>query len=153
QFAVEDEVDVHRVVLAWRSYALLDLTGQEQAHTLLRQSVRFCVDNENNLKNWKRSPSGIRTLLPKLLDQYKLLAKTPRARKMDDATLLKLVEIVYGTNRDQAADAVASALAEGFAPSAIGEVISLAANQLVMRDPGRTKADQGKPVGSVHGAS
>ena len=43
QFTVQDEVDVHRVVLAWRAWAMLDLTGKEHAHTLLRQSVRFCV--------------------------------------------------------------------------------------------------------------
>ncbi len=153
QFAIQDEVDVHRVVLAWRSYALLDLAGPEQAFTLLRQSVRYCVETENSMKNNKRSPSGIRVLLPKLLDQYKLLEKTPGDRKLDDAMAVSLSEIVYGPNRDKAADAVAAALAEGFAPAALGEVLSLAANQLVMRDPGRQKADVGKPVGSVHGAS
>ncbi len=49
QFAVQDEVDVHRVVLAWRAWDSLDLTGHEHAHTLLRQSVRYCVDSE---KRW-----------------------------------------------------------------------------------------------------
>ena len=43
QYLVQDDVNVHRVVLAWRAWALLDLTGKEHAHTLLRQSVRFCV--------------------------------------------------------------------------------------------------------------
>src|SRR5262249_9615589 len=39
-------------------------------------------------------------------------------------------------------------------PEAIGEAISLAANQLVLHDPGRKKADSAaKPIGSVHGAS
>ena len=46
QYVVQDYIDVHRVVLAWRSWALLDFTGKEHAHTLLRQSVRFCVDEE-----------------------------------------------------------------------------------------------------------
>ena len=46
QFCIQDEVDVHRVVLAWRAWAMLDLTGKEQAHTLLRQSVRYCVRRE-----------------------------------------------------------------------------------------------------------
>ncbi len=27
QFSVEDEIDVHRVVLAWRAWSTLDLTG------------------------------------------------------------------------------------------------------------------------------
>ncbi len=39
QYVVQDYIDVHRVVLAWRSWALLDLTGKEHAHTLLRQSL------------------------------------------------------------------------------------------------------------------
>src|SRR4030095_8502748 len=47
-WAVQDEVDVHRVVLAWRAWALLDLAGQEQAHTLLRQAVRYCVQAERS---------------------------------------------------------------------------------------------------------
>ena len=42
--AVQDHTNVHRVVLAWRSWALLDLTGREHAQTLLRQSVRYCVE-------------------------------------------------------------------------------------------------------------
>ena len=47
------------------------------------------------------------------------------------------------------------ALAEGMVPDAIGEAISLAANQLVLRDAGRTarEAQSNKPVGSVHGDS
>src|SRR5207237_813792 len=49
----------------------------------------------------------------------------------------------------------AAALAEGMSPSDIGEAIALAANQLVLRDMGRTPRDEvpGKPVGSVHGDS
>jgi hypothetical protein len=46
-------------------------------------------------------------------------------------------------------------LAEGMAPAAVCEAISLAANQLVLCDPGRKKeySEPGKPPGSVHGAS
>src|SRR5207247_3736330 len=61
----------------------------------------------------------------------------------------------YGGGRAKAADAVAAALAEGMSPEDIGEAMSLAANRLVLCDPGRRK-DQiqpGKPEGSVHGAS
>src|SRR5207302_10406891 len=36
QFCVEDDVDVHRVVLSWRAWETLDLTGKDQALTLLR---------------------------------------------------------------------------------------------------------------------
>src|SRR5207248_4949203 len=50
-------------------------------------------------------------------------------------------------------DAVAAALAEGFSPEAVGEAISLAANRLLLCDPGRGEADGPKYKGSVHGDS
>jgi hypothetical protein len=152
QFAVEDEVDVHRVVLAWRSWVLRDLTGAEHAHTLLRQSVLYCVDAEKYLVEHKRTP-GIRAALPKLLDQYRLAGRKPGDRKADDKWIECLSQTIYGDGRDRAAEAVAAALAEGMSPQSVGEAISLAANRLVLCDPGRTKAEPGKPIGSVHGAS
>src|SRR5947199_741502 len=36
---VQDNTEVHRVVLPYRAWDLLDLIGKEHAHTLLRQSV------------------------------------------------------------------------------------------------------------------
>jgi len=144
---------VHRVVLAWRSWATLDLTGKEQATTLLRQSVRYCIDSEKQCIAQKRPTPGVRATLTKLLDQHKLLERKIGDRKGDDAWIEQLCQAIYAGNRDQAAGAAAGALAEGFAPEEIGEAISLAANRLVLRDPGRTKAQDGKPVGSIHGAS
>jgi len=149
QLVVQDYVDVHRVVLAWRSWALLDFTGKEHAHTLLRQSVRFCVDEERNIRQ-----EALRALLPKLLDRRGLASRSPGDRQPDDAWIEKMSQTIYASRRDQAAEAVAEALAEGIAPEAVGEAISMAANQLVLRDPGRRKADgAAKPIGSVHGAS
>jgi hypothetical protein len=152
QFTVQDELDVHRVVLAWRAWAVLDLAGKEQAHTLLRQSVRFCCDEE---KGRKGTTPEIRTVLPKLLDQYKLVGKELGKRKAENGWIEKLAETIYGTDRVKAADAVAAALAEGISTEDVGEAISLAANRLVLCDPGRTKAQasEGKPEGSTHGAS
>jgi hypothetical protein len=147
-YSVQDEMNVHRVVLVWRSWATLDLVGKEQAKTLLRQSVRFCC-NEGN-----RGQPEIYTLLPKLLDQYKLLGKEIGKRKADDGWIEKMAETIYSGGRAKAADAVAAALAEGMSPEDIGEAMSVAANRLVLGDPGRTKADgNAKPIGSVHGAS
>ena len=79
-YAVEDDINVHRVVLAWRAWAMLDFCGKEHAHTLLRQTVLFCC-NEN--RNGNRS--GVQTVLPKLMDQYKLAGKKPGTREGDDA--------------------------------------------------------------------
>src|SRR5207245_3498078 len=64
-------------------------------------------------------------------------------------------ETIFKSTPDQAAAAAAAALAEGFSPAEIGEAISLAANQLILRDRGRAPRDEvaGKPLGSVHGDS
>src|SRR5438552_2222284 len=95
QFAVQDEVDVHRVVLAWRSWALLDLTGREQAHTLLRQSVRYAVRTEQSIVDKKRQAPEIRALLPKLLDQYKLVGRPLGRRPADDSWVEHLSMAIY----------------------------------------------------------
>ncbi|HEY7327537.1 MAG TPA: hypothetical protein VH592_07855 [Gemmataceae bacterium] len=152
QFTVEDEMDVHRVVLSWRSWVLREFTGEEYAHTLLRQSVRFCVDEEKGIVQRNHTP-GIRTTLPKLLDQYRLVGRTSGTRRAEDKWIAQLCETVYGAGRERAAEAVAAALAEGMSPEDVGEAISLAANRLVLCDPGRKRPEPGKPVGSVHGAS
>jgi hypothetical protein len=153
QFSIQDEVDVHRVVLAWRAWVLLDLAGRDQAHTLLRQSVRYCVKGERGSR--RGGEPEVRTVLPKLLDQYHLVGRPLGTRDGDDGWLEGLADTIYSSGRAQAAGAVAAALAEGMSPEAVGEAISLAANRLVLCDRGRTKAQAspGKPEGSVHGAS
>jgi len=153
QFCVQDEVDVHRVVLSWRAWETLELTGRDQALTLLRQSVRYCVDAERSRIKQNRPEPAVRATLTRLLDQYHLMGKKTGNRKGDDAWVEKICQAIYTGSREQAAEAVAAALAEGIAPTDIGEAISLAANRLVLRDPGRTRAEQQKPLGSVHGAS
>jgi hypothetical protein len=155
QQAVEDEVDVHRVVLSWRAWVMLGLTGQEYAHALLRQSVRYCVDTEQRMNEKHYPKSEVRQTLPRLLDEHRLLSKPTGDRQPDDAWVDALAHTIFTSSRDQAAAATAAALAEGFAPEAIGESISLAANLLVLHDPGRRpeQTAPGKPVGCVHGDS
>ena len=67
QFAVEDDVNVHRVVLAWRAWAMLELTGQQYAQTLLRQSVRFCIDSEQSMRDHQQPAPEVRAVLPRLV--------------------------------------------------------------------------------------
>ncbi|GIW96288.1 MAG: hypothetical protein KatS3mg110_4329 [Pirellulaceae bacterium] len=155
QFTVQDEVDVHRVVLAWRAWAMLELAGAEYAHTLLRQSVRYCLEVEQSLRNHNRSGSPIRQLLPRLLEEYRLTSVPLGTRKADDAWVEQLAQVVFAGTRKEAAEAVAAALAEGFDPEAVGEAISLAANKLVLHDPGRRPeySSPQKPPGCVHGDS
>jgi hypothetical protein len=64
-------------------------------------------------------------------------------------------QTIFRSTPAQAADAAAAALADGIEPADIGEAISLAANQLILRDAGRRFRDEvpGKPLGSVHGDS
>ena len=88
------------------------------------------------------------------MDEHRLASRSPGDRKADDAWVEKLSHTVYAGTQQEAAEAVAMALAEGFAPEVVGEAISLAANQLVLHDPGRSREDTAaKPKGSVHGDS
>jgi hypothetical protein len=153
QFAIQDELNVHRVVLAWRAWAVLDVVGKEQAHSLLRQSVRFCVDEEKQDRRLGRGQPEIRKVLPKLLDQYRLVGRPIGKREADDGWVEHLAQAIYAGSGTQAAEAAAAALAEGMSPEVVGEAISLAANRLVLCDRGRIREEPEKPVGSVHGAS
>lgn len=150
QYALQDEVDVHRVVLAWRAWDTLQVTGMEHAHTLLRQSVRYCVQMEkhqcdrNKAEHEARinSISHVRNVLPKLLDQYQLASKPMGTRRVDDAWVESMSNTIITSNRERAADAVAAALADGVSPEDVGEAISLAANSLLLRDTAaRTHGD------------
>ena len=151
--AVQDQTEVHRVVLPYRAWDLLGLIGREQAETLLRQSVRYCVKAES----WPRSArtDDPRTLLPKLLEEHKLLGRVPGEHSAEDAWVDQMSQTIFKATPTEAASAAAAALAEGMSPAAVGEAISLAANQLVLRDRGRPPSAEapGKPVGSVHGDS
>ncbi len=119
---------------------------------MFRQSVHYCVRAESYRRPAWDEPCS---LLTKLLDQHKLLDQKPGTRTAEDQWVDQLSQTIFKSTPAQAAEAVAAALAEGFAPAAVGEAISLAANQLVLRDHGRTPQQevQGKPIGSVHGDS
>ena len=148
--AVQDETEVHRVVLPYRSWDMLGLIGKQHAHTLLRQSVRYCLATTTYRNN-----DGPRTVLTAMLDQHRLLDKPAGDRVPDDAWIDATAMSIFASTPPQAAEIAAAALADGIAPDAVGHAISLAANQLILRDMGRTPADEvaGKPVGSVHGDS
>jgi hypothetical protein len=153
QAMIQDDTDVHRTVLAYRSWDLLGLTGKEHAQTTLRQSVHYCVNVEKQrIKNGQPEP-GIRAVLARIVDKYHLDTRAPGSRKADDAWVKSFRDTLLASSPPQAAEAVAAALSEGFSVDSIGEALSLASTQLVIHDPGRTKASPGKPVGSVHGDS
>src|SRR5262249_18723570 len=73
-YTVEDATEVHRVVLPYRAWDLLPVIGKEHAHTLLRQSVRYCVKNEDTSVRYFGS---VRTMLPRVLEKHHLLDGVP----------------------------------------------------------------------------
>jgi hypothetical protein len=151
QLMIQDDLNVHRVVLAWRAWEVLDFIGKDHARDMLRQTVRFCSDPRHS----GRGEHPIQTVLPRLLDAHKLLSARPGSKKVDDAWIEKVATTVYSDSQEKAAETVAAALADGVDPDAVSESISLAATMLVLGDPGRKKewASPNKPEGSVHGDS
>ena len=151
--AVQDATEVHRVVLPYRAWDMLQLIGMEQAHTLLRQSVHYCVNAERHAQ----SPTAAkpRRILPQVMEEYGLHDRTPGSRSVDDAWVDAFSQTLFQSSPEQAAGAAAASLADGIDPEAVGEALTLAANQLVLRDRGRRPREEqpGKPVGSVHGDS
>jgi len=151
--AVQDATEVHRVVLPYRAWEMAGIIGMDHAHTLLRQSVHYCVQAER----WATSPNASepRALLPKLMDEHHLHDRKAGSQKMEDAWVEQFSRLLFESTPEQAAAAAAAALAEGVHPDTVGEAITLAANQLVLRDHGRRPREEvpGKPVGSVHGDS
>lgn len=150
---IHDAVEVHRVVMVSRAWDMLELVGREHAHTLLRQSVHYCINSEN--ENQRKYFAEVRSLLPVLLTRHQLEGKPLGKKPADDAWVAHLSETIFQSSPAQAAEAAALALAEGMQPDAIGEAITLAANQLVLRDVGRqgNQIQPNKPAGSVHGDS
>ena len=129
-----------------------DIVGTQHALTLLRQSVRYCVRAE---PQQRPEITAHGTMLVKLLDEFKLLGRTPGTKPAEDSFVERLSQTFSTAPPEDAGRAAASALAEGFEPAAIGEAISLAASLLVLRDGGRLPQweDRLKPAGTVHGDS
>ncbi len=149
---VQEAPEVHRVVLAHRAWDMLELVGQEHAETLLRQSLRYCVKNDQ----WReRLNNQVTNTLAKVMEQHKLEGRARGDRVANPMWLERFSQTLFTSTPEQAADAVGGALAEGFDPEVIGEAIAITANQLVLRDGGRTQREvqANKPLGSVHGDS
>lgn len=150
--SIEDAPEVHRTVLPYRAWDMQEIVGTEHAFTLLRQSLRYCLQTEPHRRAEWDEPGK---LLVSLLDEFHLEGKQPGIRVADDAFVDHLSEIFAEGSPTDAARAAASALAEGYQPSVLGEAISLAASLLVLRDGGRLPQYEAKlkPPGCVHGDS
>ncbi|MBL9152481.1 MAG: hypothetical protein JNK37_08355 [Verrucomicrobiales bacterium] len=149
---VEENVEVHRTVLPYRAWSMIDVVGPDHAAVLLRQSLRYCLDAEAQRRpEWEAHGR----VLARLLDEHGLPGRPPGTRDASDAWVGELGGTLFTASPEDAAAAVATALADGYRPEVIGEALALAANQIVLRDPGRIPAWEmpGKTVGSVHGDS
>ncbi|MCZ6598287.1 MAG: hypothetical protein O7B99_11660 [Planctomycetota bacterium] len=155
QTILQENLDVHRVVLAWRAWEGMQLTGERHAETLLRQSVRFCVDAEKERRRRGRPEPELRSLLPELLDEHELADGSRETRSASDEEVEELALGIFRADKADAASTVADALGSGLARADVGEALSLAANHILMHDQGRSRANASreKPIGSVHGAS
>lgn len=151
-WTVQDATDVHRTVLPYRAWELSGIIGREQAHTLLRNSLRYCLQSENNAR-YVEYCAPVRRVLPMVLEEHRLLSRPLGSRAMEDAWVERFSNDVFRATPPDAAGLVAAALADGVSPDAIGEALALAANQLVLRDQGRSEreASPNRGVGSVHG--
>ncbi len=151
---VDDATEVHRVVMVARSMDLVDFVGVGRANSLLRQSIHYCVKAEKQT-SYANIFKDVRDLLPKILSENKLLERKLGNRAVDSDWVDRFCQTLFSSTPAQAAQAAGAALAEGILPDAIAEAVSLAANQLVLRDRGRPakQAQPNKPVGSVHGDS
>jgi hypothetical protein len=145
QPVMQDQINVHRFVFAHRTYGLANMLGADHAYTILRQCVRFCCTHEKNRIERKSPEDPIRTVLPKLMDQYKLAGKKLGNRDPGDAAVEELARAIYQGPPDKSAEAVAAALAEGMDKEVVGEAISLASNMLCLK--------QGPDVWRTHGDS
>src|SRR3954471_20834645 len=85
QLLIQDDLNVHRTVLAWRAWEVLDFIGKDHARDMLRQTVRFCSDQRHS-----RQGHPIQKALPKLLESHELLAAKPGSKKVDDAWVEKV---------------------------------------------------------------
>ncbi len=155
QSTIQDDINVHRVVLAWRCWELLPFTGVDQAQTMLRQSIHFCVDSERDRIAHQQPEPAVRSATVKLIDQYHLTSLNPGNRQADDAWIAALAHTIHQGTREAAAEAVAGSLADGFSLDSIGQALAMAANRLLLCDPGLAKKYDSPemPAGSVHGAS
>lgn len=150
-YTIADEVDVHRFVLAYRGFGLIDIAGVENSHTLLRQCVRHCVDFEEKRKARGRKASPIRQHIPKLLDQFKLVGKQLGDREPDDQWLEEFSNTIYNSSKFDASSAVAEAMSEGISIKSICQAISMACNHLTLRQSGNPLRTHGASAG-VHGS-
>ncbi|MAG55006.1 MAG: hypothetical protein CMJ83_01815 [Planctomycetes bacterium] len=148
QPTIQDGTDVHRVVLAWRSYEMIRNAGDARGLTLLRQCAGFAVDRTRMDKHNHRSPSPVRKLVPALIAEFGLEDFQPGKRVADDRWVTALGRAIYDGTPANSARLVARALKAGYGFEDVGAAASLASNELILRQVRDRRGNL-----KVHGAS
>src|SRR4029077_7115730 len=92
--AIQDCFDVHRTVMPHRAMQLIDLVGDANAATMLRQSVHYCVQLEKNQK-FVEMCQPARDILARLMDQYRLASNPLGTRTAEDGPLEALSQTIF----------------------------------------------------------
>ena len=90
---VRDNIDVHQVVLAYRSWDMMELAGPVNGQVLLRQTLRQCIDRDESRRRRGRAAPAIRTLLPTLMDEYELNRESDNANRLSPAQFEDLAQL------------------------------------------------------------
>jgi hypothetical protein len=149
---VRENIDVHQVVLAWRSWDLIRIAGRAHADTLLVAALRQCLDREAGRVKKNRPEQDLRQNLGRVLAERKP-ALSAVGKPADDARIEKLAQTFFASSNNDAMAACVDAMLEGLGADAIGEAMSVASARLLLCDKGRRTPAGSVPAGTVHGAT
>ena len=151
---IRDNLDVHQVVLAWRSFDLMRISGADYADTLLVQALRSCVDRERDRQARKLALPESRAAVDAAAASYGAVkAIEGRAAPIGDEQLDAAARRFMTASKAESLTAVGTMLGKGYGFAAVHSALCLAAVRLLLHDPGHKVAQNGLRVGAVHGAS
>ncbi len=147
---VEDETEVHRVALPYRAW---DLDGDHRAGPCRQRSCARACGTVSSAEARPHS-TATRDALASVMSEFHLDTRQPGDRIPDDQWVEETARVApeqFASERPPRWEP----LAEGISPDAVTEAAAVAANQILLRDPGRPQkhASDNKPAGSVHGDS
>ena len=147
---IVDDIEVHLVVFAWRAKEIANIAGPDHAVTSMRQILHFADGRESRRRREGKPEPAVRRAVATQLER---IGNALGSKDPGDARVSELAEVIATSDRATGAQAMGAYLKDGFDQRGGGEALRIAATRLLLRDPGRRKAQPGKPVGSVHGAS
>jgi len=138
-----------------RAWQLIDLVGQENAATMMRQSVHYCVSLEKNQK-FVEMVSPRATCWPVRWTSTGWPSKPLGTRTADDGTLEALSQTIFKSHPGAGGGSRRGRAGRGFlAGHGRRKPCRWRATSSCFAIPvaGRIRSQRGKPEGSVHGDS